>query len=231
MFMQDFGGLESFTPSEGGASGTEQLSEEAKQRFAQAQQQIKQTAKEEKKSRKRDDRVAQTIRQFLSDDKQAHLFQLISALAARDCPSVFILAILSLIHEGALSAVEEYILENKMMIVQPDVHGLTRKEEMPLPINVQEKIFQWSSRLELVLSIDADKILTKLMVDEHNIDGTVLQLTTFVVVDFFDMMSLHAPYEELQPLTMKILQDLLEPYMATMVEHFKQLKEAAEEKD
>lgn len=218
--MQDFGGLESFTPSEGGSSASEQLSEAAKARFAQAQQQIKQIAKEEKKARKRDDRVAETIREFLKEEKYSHLFQLISTLAARDCPSVFILAILSLIHEGSLLAVEEFITEHKMMIAPPNIEGIIRKEEKLLPINVQEKILLWSSRLELVLSIEADKILTKLMVDEHNIDGSVLQLTTFVLVDYFEIMHLHAPYEELQPLTIKILQDILEPHMDMMAKYF-----------
>ncbi len=226
--MPEFGGLESFTPSEGGASASEGVSESAKQRFAQAQQQIKQIIKDEKKARKRDDRVAATIRQFLGDERYAHLFQLISRLAAMDCPSVFILALLSLIHEGSLETVEEYIAEHKMVIETPDLSSLVMAGTSKLSPEVQEKILFWSARLELIMSIDAQRILARLMVDEGNIDGSVLQLTTFVLVDFFRDMDTPIPYEELQPLTIKILQDILEPYMEMMEKHFAALKAEAD---
>lgn len=218
--MSEFGGPESFTPSEGGAPATEGVSENAKQRFAQAQQQIKQIMKEEKKARKRDDRVASTIRQFLGDDRFGHLFPLISRLAAMDCPSVFILAVLSLIHQGSLETVEEYIAEHKMVLQAPDMSSLILVGESKLSPEVQEKILFWSARLELIMNTDAKNILARLMVDEGNIDGAVLQLTTFVLVDFFREIGTAIPYEELQPLTIKILQDILEPYMELMEKHF-----------
>lgn len=224
--MQDFRGLESFTPGEGAASASEQLSEAAKERFAQSQQQTKQSAKDEKKARKRDDKVAETIRQFMADEKYSHLFQLMSRLSARDCPSIFILAILSLMHEESLVTVEEYIAEQKMMIVKPDVSTLGAHEQK-LPLELQEKLLLWSSRLELVLSKDAERILSRLMVDQQNIDGTVLQFTTFVLVDFFELVDLPIPYDDLQPLTIKILQNLLEPHMEMMEKHFQKIKKEA----
>lgn len=222
--MSEFGGLESFTPGEGAQGASEQVSEQAKQRFAQSQQQIKQIAKEEKKARKRDDRVANTIKQFLSDDKYAHLFQLISRLVARDCPSIFILAILSLIHEGSKEAVEEYIAEQKMVIADPSEDDL-KNHASGLGLEARKDILLWTTRLELVLSVDTIKVLSKLMVDEGNIDGSVLQLTTFVLVDFFEHIGTPVPYDELQPLTIKILQDLLEQHMGVMEEYFRQLHE------
>ncbi len=222
--MPEFGGPESFTPSEGGASASEGISESAKQRFAQAQQQIKQIAKEEKKARKRDDRVATTIRQFMSDDRYAHLFQLISRLAAMDCPSIFILGILSLIHAGSLETVEEYFAERHMVLEAPDMTTLVLAGKNKLSPLVQEKILFWSARLELILSTDAKRILARLMVDESNIDGAVLQFATFVLVDFFAATDTPIPYEDLQPLTIKILQDILEPYMEMMDMHFAEMR-------
>lgn len=229
--MQDFGGLESSAPGEGASGASEALSESAKQRFAQAQQQIKQIIKEEKKSKKRDDRVAATIRQFMDDDKYAHLFQLISRLAARDCPSIFILALLSLIHQGALEAVEEYIAEQKMVIQTPDMKSLSLGGKDKLPADIQERIILWSSRLQLVMSVDTVKILSHLMVDESNIDGSVLQLTTFILVDFFDGLNRPVEYEALQPLTIKILQDIIEPHMDVMEKHFQKLRDETNPKD
>ncbi len=222
--MSEFGGPESFTPGEGSTSASEGVSESAKARFAQAQQQIKQIIKEEKKSRKRDDRVAATIRQFLDDDRFAHLFQLISRLAAMDCPSIFILGVLSLIHQGSLETVEEFITENKMLLEAPDMTSLVVAGKNKLSPEIQEKILFWTARLELVMSVDTAKILSRLMVDEGNIDGAVLQLTTFVLVDFFRDMGTPIPYEELQPLTIKILQDILEPHMDMMAKHFEAVR-------
>lgn len=217
--MSELGGLESYTPGEGTGGASEALSDEARQRFAQAEQQIKQIMREEKKAKKRDDRVAATIRQFLGDERYAHLFQLISRLAAMDCPSVFILAILSLIHEGSLQAVEEYIAENRVIIETPNLKEVLQNTDK-LPPDMQEKLIHWTVRLELVMNIDAVKILSRLMPDEGNIDGAVLQITTFVLVDFFLEHGRVVTYEDMQPLTVKILQDILEPHVETMEKYF-----------
>lgn len=226
--MSEFGGLESFTPGESGNAASEGVSESAKQRFAQAQQQTKQLQKEEKKARKRDDKVAGTIKQFLADDRYAHLFQLISRLAAMDCPSIFILSLLSLIHQESLETVEDYIAEHKMVLETPDMTSLVVAGKSKLPPELQEKILFWTARLELVMSTDAEKILSRLMVDEGNIDGSVLQLATFVLVDFFSASDSPIPYEDLQPLTIKILQDILEPYMEMMEKYFAALRAQSE---
>src|SRR3989344_383470 len=103
--MSEFGGSEIFPPGEGGSSAPEALSEAAKQRFAAAGAALKTFQREEKKSKKRDSRVARTIIQFLNDDRYAHLFVLISRLVARDCPSIFILSLLSLLNEDSLKVV------------------------------------------------------------------------------------------------------------------------------
>lgn len=221
--MQDFGGLESFSPSEGGAATSEQLSEEAKQRFAQSQQQGKQIAKQEKKARKRDDRVADVIKHFLSDEKYSHFFQLISRLVARDCPSIFILAILSLIHQASLEAVEEFIAERKLLI-EASIEQAVQQSHKQLSPEARRAILLWTTRLELVLSTSTEKVLSKLMVDEGNMDGTVLQLTTFVLIDFFEGIGREVSYDSMQPLTIKVLQDLLEPHMEFMEKYFAGLR-------
>jgi hypothetical protein len=221
--MQEFSGPESSTPGESGGSVSEQLSEQAKERFQQATAQGKQLAKEEKKARKRDDRVAKTIRQFLGEQQYAHFFQLISRLAARDCPSVFILALLSLMHNESREAVEEYIAERRIVLDLPASPSRLKGDEVSS--ETRAEILLWILRLSLVMSIDTEHILSKLMVDENNIDGTVLQLATFVLVDFFEQRKRPVPFEQLQPLTIKILQDVIEPHIATMEKYFSTLRE------
>jgi len=227
--MQNTGGLESFTPGEGAGSTSEGVSEEAKERFRQAAQQIKQILREEKRARRKDDRVAQTILQFLGEEKYAHLFQLIARLVARDCPSIFILAILSLIHRGSLEAVEEYIAEHSITLKEPSESASLLKRGN-LPADVQKSILLWVSRLQLVMSIDAEKILIRLMVDENNIDGSVLQFATFVLVEYFESIKRPIPYEELQPLTIKILQDVIAPHLSRIEQYFK-TKQTRESKE
>ena len=70
--------------------------------------------------------------------------------------------------------------------------------------------------MQTVLSIDPRTILLTLMVDEKNIDGTVLQLTTFVLEEFFRSKAgghSHIPFEKLHPLTASILQTVFEPFL------------------
>jgi hypothetical protein len=230
LLMQEMGGMESATPSEGGGSASEQLSEAAKERFAQASKQIKQIIKEEKKARKRDDSVARTIMQFLGDENYAAFFPLISHLAARDCPSIFILAILSLIHEPSSASVEDYIRDNRVTIDESTTEH-AQALGSGLPPELRKRLLTWVSRLELVMSIDAPKILIRLMVDEENIDGTVLDLTTSALVEFFERSERPIPYDDLQPLTMGILQTVIEPYVDIIEQHFNRLKDEQRVRD
>ncbi len=229
LMLQEMGGLESSAPGEGGGSASEQLSEAAKERFAQAGKQMKQIFKEERRARKRDDRVAKVIMEFLGDDKYAAFFPLISHLSARDCPSVFILAILSLIHDPSLSAVEEYIAEHRVTIAEPDLAGAKLGSHLPAESRMQ--LLKWVSRLELVMSIDAENILTRLMIDEENIDGAMMELTTSVLVEFFERVLRPIPYDKLQPLAMGILQTVIEPHVKIIEKHFAKRKEEAKEDD
>ena len=201
-------------PGEGGATGFEALSEEAKQRFAAAAAGMQQIRREEKRSKKRDDQVAKAIIQFLDEENHAHLFVLISRLVSRDCPSTFILAVLSLIHEGCRTAVEEYLKETVKDIPQPDLSSaLSLTKSGAIDEAESHALIAWITRMQVVLSLDPEGILLKLMVDEAHVDGTILQLTTFVLQEFFQIRRKDVPFEKLQPLTASILQTVFEPFI------------------
>lgn len=215
--MSEIGGLDAGVPDEGGGGVSEGLSENAKARFAAAGAAMAQARKDEKKSKKKDDKVAQVIIKFLGDDKNAHLFTLISRLVARDCPSIFILAIISLIDEESLAAVSEYLKEH----LEKDAHetvdesmALTKSTELDAETN--RTLVDWITRMQMVLSISPEKILLKLMIDNKNIDGTVLQLTTFVLQRFFEQRKKTAEFAKLQPLTASILQTVFEPFIGAV---------------
>lgn len=218
--MSEMGGLDIGMPDEGGGSASEQLSEEAAARFAAGAAAMQQIRREEKKAKKKDDRVAKVITQFLSDEENAHLFTLIARLVARDCPSIFILAMISLIHEESLQEVHDYLTEVMGKDAEETVRetvqnggemSLTKGGELDTATNAG--LIVWITRMQMVLSTQPEKILTKLLLDERNIDGTVLQLGTFVVQRFFETQRRSAEFEKLQPLTASILQTVFSPFM------------------
>lgn len=214
LHMSEPGGLDIGAPDEGVTGAPQELSEEARQRFAAAGAAMQQIRREEKRSKKRDDQVARTIIQFLGQDQYAHLFVLISRLVARDCPSIFILTIISLIHEGCQKEVQEYLHESGHRSAEEAAEeglALTKTGELDPAMN--RAIVAWITRLQLVLSLSPEKILTKLMVDEKNMDGTVLQLATFIVKDFFHHHGKAVAFEKVQPLTASILQTVFEPFI------------------
>ena len=213
--MSEMGG-DILGPGEGSSGAPEQLSEEAKQRFAASAAAMKALQREEKKSKKRDSRVVQTIIKFLNDDRYSHLFLLISRLVARDCPSVFILAILSLIDEESRSVVTEYLQEGGRELPAIEGPSVSIVKGGNLDAHTNEELIQWVTRMQLVLSMEAKEILRRLIVDGDNVDGTVLQLATFVLQEFFTQKlpsKEELPFEQLHPLTAGILQSVLEPFM------------------
>ncbi len=230
--MSDFG-PESFAPGEGGGRAPEELSEEAKQRFAAAAAAMQAIRREEKRSRKRDDRVAKAIIQFLNDDRHTHLFVLISRLVARDCPSIFILAILSLISEDSRDVVQQYLKELGQQTDQETISetmSLTKSGD--LDSLAHSSLVEWITRMQMVLSLETVPILMKLLVDERNIDGSVLQLATFVLQDYFHSPSggkKSLPFEKLHALTGSILQTVFVPFMDAVEK--KSLQKPRDEED
>lgn len=225
MFMDlGAGPSENMSPDEGGGSGGETLSEEAKARFAGAAAAAQQARKDEKKSKKRDDGVAAMIMQFLSDTQRVHLATLISRLVALDCPSPFLLAILSLVNADCGKVVEEYLAEQGST-ADIDTRDIVALGDTKLPVEANENLERWIVAMEQVLATNPSQILHALIVEEGNIDGTVLQLTTFVLDEFMKSHGKSVPFPALQNVSVSILQSVFEDYM----HHAPQLKQAAED--
>jgi hypothetical protein len=212
MFMDLGGPSESMSPDEGGGSAGESLSEEARARFAGAAAAQQQAKKEEKKAKKRDDGVAQMIMRFLSDNQRIHLATLISRLVAIDCPSPFLLAILSLANAECAKAVEDYLAEQG---TPPDIDAksLAALGDTALSIEANAALEKWILSMELVLASDPERILKALIIEEGNIDGTVLQLTTFVLEEFLKEHGKAVAFPDLQRVSISILQSVFESYM------------------
>lgn len=213
--MSEMGNMEIGSPGEGASGVSEQLSEEAKQRFTAAAAAMAQIRREEKRSKKRDDQVAKTILQFLANAQYTHLFLLISRLVARDCPSIFILAVISLIDETSATAVHEYLQETIHKTSKDAVdESTTLLKAGSLDAKANRLLIEWITRMQMVMAIDPERILLSLMVDEKHIDGTILQLTSFILQEFFRVQEgKSAPFDKVQPLAGSILQTIFEPFV------------------
>lgn len=212
--MSDMGGPESLTPSEGEGGAPEELSEEARQRFAAAGAALQALAREEKKAKHRDQGVAQAILQFLNDEQRAHLSTLIAELCARNCPSPFLLALLSLVSEACLEIIREYLREAEQKAMESTVHAetaLTKNENLDRETNAL--LIAWITRIQLVLSLDPSPILHALRTEESPLDPTLLQLTTFIMQEFLEKRGKAIPYERAHPFAAGILQMTFEPFL------------------
>lgn len=202
-------GPESFSPSEGGGSAGEALSEEAKARFTAQAQGAAQVRAQSQKAQKRDQSVANAIIAFLTDTQRQHLATLIARIVARDCPSPFLLAILSLINQQCLEQYLTFARDQQL----PDVEA-TRELTLPnLPDEQVRELADWVVRVEQALGHDPQRIIQSLLEDADNFDPTLLQLTTFVLEEFLRKQSKTAEFEKLQPLAAMILQTVFSPYL------------------
>ena len=114
----------------------------------------------------------------------------------------------------ANGTVQEYLKEAGMKTAEEAVDestALTKTGDLDPDIN--KALVAWITRMQMVLSVSEGKIIARLMIDEKNVDGSVLQLATFVLQDFFEGRKKSMPFEKLQPLTGSILQAVLQPFM------------------
>lgn len=218
--MFDSGGpAESWAPDESGG-GSEQLSEEKAAQFQGFAQAAAQVRKEEKKAKKRDDGVADVILQFLTDDQRIHLATLISRLVARDCPSPFLLALLSLINEQCAAAFDEFAKEGDDAMATPE-HTLA-ETGTALDADSQQAIAQWVQRLHMSMAKQRDPIVHALTIDHGQLDGSVLQLTTFILEEFLQPMNQNVEFERVQSLALGILHSVIGPHLDAAVQSLKE---------
>lgn len=222
------GGLDIGIPDEGVGGVSEQAAEEARQRFAAAQAALQQLAAEEKRSKKRDDGVAQAIIQFLTDKQRTHLATLIARIVSLDCPSTFLLALLSLINERCQRAVDEYLREHNVQETGGIGATVALSGTAHLPEEANTALSHWVMRLEGVLSTDQIQIVQSLFVDDSSIDHAVLQLTIFILQEYLASIDKDTSYEQLQPLAATMLQSLFLPALQVIQERAA-LQQAMEE--
>lgn len=213
--MSETGNIDIGMPDEGSGKVSEQVSEQAKEQFAAAAAAMKALQRDEKRSKKRDDRIARTIIKFLNDEEHSKFFVLISRLVATNCPSIFIVALLSLIDEECRDVFADFMRENELSLPEHAHDQFPVLKTSSLDAASQDDLLLWVTRMQVALSVHPQEILSKLIVDGGSLDGTVLQLGTFVLQDFFKARHEgQAPeFDKLHLVTAGILQSVFEPFM------------------
>ncbi len=215
--MQDFGGLDIGSPDEGQGDASEQAreqSEQSKAQQAQAQAAAAQQRRDEQRAKRRDDGVVEAIVQFLTDDQRTHLSVLIARLVERNCPSSFILAVLSLMNERCLTSLQDALEDARSRGLSSDVREKSASLVESGHVNAQSgaALVDWIERLQLTLAADHENILQALQADDRSLDGTVLQLSAFTLQEFFVAQRQEVSFEQSQLIATGILQVVFEPY-------------------
>jgi hypothetical protein len=203
------GGAEHYGPAEDVAEGggvseaaREQLAEEIRKAAAQQKRDIK----DEKRAKKKDNKLADLIRSFIqTDDDRMSL--LISRLIQKNVPVTFVLGILSLTFEEIIP-----ILEKQLSFEEKTSKDLILSKESNLPSlfkdDTMKAIDEWGNRLFQDASVNPMKHLRTLAV-EGGVDLTAIQLTSFIIQDFLKKNGVEKDFAEIQGFSDFLLKGIL----------------------
>lgn len=196
-----------------GSKAIEPLSEQARQRFSAAAAAQKQLRRDEKRAKKKDDELARVLLELLNDPKFINIFRPVSSLVARNCPSVYLLAVISLIHDRAREEVKQYFHEElQVETAEEVVAGIPLPEAASMNPEMRSELLSWITRLQMVIATDPLRIVGSFMVDADHMDGNMLTVGVFLLQEFFSRHSKTGEVEKLKPLVTSLLQLALEPF-------------------
>ncbi|MBI5411778.1 hypothetical protein HZA43_01220 [Candidatus Peregrinibacteria bacterium] len=198
--MSDVENLESFNGGGPAREGHEQSFEQFQEEQRKTQQALAQLWKEEGKVKAQDDKLAKIIVRFLNDPANTHLFLLIARVVAQNVPSEFIIAILSLIDEGAQVEIQNFLAapaeknEAKLEFSPPPSQALALRSSTnfsALPAEDKVRIDQWIQKLQLVALKMPYRVLDTVAFKprgaaERQISPAVWQFASIVLRDFLN---------------------------------------------
>ncbi len=212
-----------------------EISPEAERRFKDQHAAVKKLWKEEQKFRKDDNKVAAIIIKFLQNPSRTKFFILLARLVARNVPSAFLLALLSLINE-------ESEKETLLQLNQSETGAELPPAEKPksielrsdvgefqkLPPEIKSRIDMWTQNIFKVGQLTQEKILHSLTNEDSTVEETFFQLGTFVLQDYLDTHKIKNDYQEIRNFIDVIFRKMLHHYM-TMISAKKVLERPEKE--
>jgi len=175
MSMDGFNLGEDVDGVSGGAEITSEQLEKYRERAKKTAAQARQDRKQEKKKKRQEDVLSHIIIQFLKTPKYSGFFILISKSLAKNIPSDFLLALLSLIHKDSLAAVNTKDIPK----------GLSKPQKSPFPKEILNPMSHWTTLLSSVASSEPHKVLETILDNEWKVDENITQLMSLVIREFF----------------------------------------------
>lgn len=185
--MPEVGGFEQFDGlmgSEAAEMSDEQVREEARQsQAAKAQLQ-----KEEGKAKQNDNILAQIIVQFLGQPANTDLFLLISRVIAQNIPSELIVAILSLIDEGAQTQVTGLLAAGTDASPASSGSRQSTSDFGSLGAEQKKKIDDWLENMRLVSLSKPHKTLDSMLlkVQDRPLSPALIQLSAVILQRYLE---------------------------------------------
>lgn len=200
----------------------EKSDEKFREEMKRAQKAMQQLQKEEGKARAHDDKLAQIIVQFLSQQGGGgtDLFLLISRCVAQDIPSELIIAVLSLVDRKAseeiVSILKEAKTDSALVVPQyKDVHTLNAAQK--------KAVDDWIRNITTAAAHKPHRTLDSVLIKSvakgtnelvHEISPPFVQLSAFIMRNYLTMQETHVDVKKLRDFMenvyFRMIQDLEE---------------------
>ena len=202
--------LEQNIPSEDAPEGGGGVSEAAREQLAEeirkATANQKRDKKDEKRAKKKDNKLADIIRAFIQS-KDDRLSLLISRLIRKNVPVTFVLGILSLNYEEI-----NEILEKQMSSEEKTTTELILSKEQNLPQLFSDlamkQIDEWGNRLFQNASTSPMRHL-RTLAHATGVELSAVQLTSFMIQEFLEKNGVKKDFAEIQGFSDFLLQGIL----------------------
>jgi len=215
--------------SEGGGVSAEAI-ERLREQMKKASGAIKAIKREEGKQKKKESKLAELLVKLIQGGAKQDILALIIQLLAENIPASFILAILILTNEEIKKEaanelkLDKYDDPEKKMLRGEDVE-LTReekkifkkkaeemqdlKEDEELPEKLMEAINEWAEMMLAAGLSTPHKVTATVLDEEKKIKAPVVQLTTFILRDYFEEHGIDHKYEDLWEFCAAILRSIM----------------------
>lgn len=180
--------LEELNPldnEESGAKKTEQSAEVFRDQQKRAQKTQQALQKAEAKTRKKDDCLAQVIKNFLATKQSGPILPLLVRCLDKNIPAGFLVGILALVDATAKKEFDEFLTKVEPFLLTGSLQLPQRvSQNADFSVEVQQDLHAWENSLLEFSLTNPTRLLTTALSPEKKVYSSLLQLTAFVLQEF-----------------------------------------------
>lgn len=216
-----FDDLESFRPSDDGTNKvSEQAAEAFREQMRKASAQMKALQKGEQKKKKKEDRLAKIISEFLKKKTKTDLVLLAAQVLAESIPPNFVLGMLILSDRESLEEGHKILAEEgrRLQPFQLD------EEERDLIPEANGEIVDWVNLMGEYGAQEGLKLLENIKNQDGKLKYILVEFMTAVLEDYFQEKNMSFDRENLKNFTIHILRKVVAEIQQNL-EHLEVLRE------